>query len=174
VRSSSETVKIRRGEVWLADASDGVNHENCLSQRRLLRRICERAHRLRAGKTRSDIHRRCSWLTRGCHVGDVTTAFTHPAVTFRRDRFGECWQLIPVGDLGPRSRTLCGQPRQGTPLSETYAETQPAAPECICSLCTDPYTKLTASGIAVGKTRTRHRFVNETDHRFRQATRAAR
>ena len=46
-------------------------------------------------------------------------------VTFRRDRFGECWHIIPAGELGPRSRTLCGQPRQGTPLSETYAEIQP-------------------------------------------------
>jgi hypothetical protein len=80
----------------------------------------------------------------------VTTAFTDQPVTFRRDRFGECWHLIPIGDLGPRSRTLCGQPRQGTRLSETYAETQPEAPECICALCTDAYTKLTASGMAVG------------------------
>ena len=58
------------------------------------------------------------------------TTFAQPPVTFRRDRFGECWHLIPAGALGIRSRTLCGQPRQGTALSETYAEVQPAAPEC--------------------------------------------
>jgi hypothetical protein len=66
----------------------------------------------------------------------VTISFTDQPVTFRRDRFGECWQLIPGGVLGVKSRTLCGQPRQGTPLSETYAEIQPAPPERICELCT--------------------------------------
>jgi hypothetical protein len=71
-------------------------------------------------------------------------------VTFRRDRFGECWHLIPAGELGPRSRTLCGQPRQGTPLSETYAEIQPAAPECICEFCAEAYTNLTAHKITIG------------------------
>lgn len=63
-----------------------------------------------------------------------------PPFTFRRDRFGECWHVIPAGVLGQRSRTLCGQPRQGTPLSETYAEIQPAPPDCICALCTEVYT----------------------------------
>lgn len=64
-----------------------------------------------------------------------------PPVTFRRDRFGECWHLIPAGELGVKSRTLCGQPRQGTPLSETYAEIQPVPPECICERCSGAYTK---------------------------------
>ena len=80
----------------------------------------------------------------------MTTSFVHPPVTFRRDRFGECWHLIPAGDLGFRTRALCGQPRQGTPLSEAYAQTQPEASECICALCTDAYTKLTVSGMTVG------------------------
>src|SRR5205807_895717 len=55
------------------------------------------------------------------------TTFAQPPITFRRDRFGECWHLIPAGGLGARSRTVCGQPRQGTPLSETYTEVQPEA-----------------------------------------------
>ena len=78
------------------------------------------------------------------------TALAHPPVTFRRDRFGECWHLIQNGELGPRTRALCGQPRQGTPLSEAYAETQPETPECICALCTDAYTRLAASATTVG------------------------
>ena len=61
------------------------------------------------------------------------------AVTFRRDRFGESWHLIPAGELGSRSRALCGEPRQGTPLSETYANAQPDAPERVCELCTAAY-----------------------------------
>ena len=73
----------------------------------------------------------------------MTTAFMHPPVSFRRDRFGECWHLIPAGELGPRTRALCGQPRQGTALSETYAEMRPETPECLCELCTDAYAKLT-------------------------------
>jgi len=66
-----------------------------------------------------------------------------PPVTFRRDRLGECWHLIPDGALGARSRALCGQPRQGTALSETYADVQPAPPECMCESCTKVYTNLT-------------------------------
>ena len=69
----------------------------------------------------------------------MTTAFIHPPITYRRDRFGECWHLIPAGELGPKTRALCGQPRQGTALSETYAETRPETPECLCELCTDAY-----------------------------------
>ncbi len=64
------------------------------------------------------------------------TTLTQPAVTFRRDRFGECWHLVPAGELGPRGRTLCGEPRQGSRLSETYADIQPEPPECICARCT--------------------------------------
>ena len=63
------------------------------------------------------------------------TTPSQPTLTFRRDRFGECWHLVGPGELGPRGRTLCGQPRQGTPLSETYAEVKPEPPECICQRC---------------------------------------
>ena len=63
------------------------------------------------------------------------TTSTPPPVTFRRDRFGECWHLVGPGELGPRGRTLCGEPRQGTRLSETYAEVEPAPPECLCQRC---------------------------------------
>jgi hypothetical protein len=80
----------------------------------------------------------------------VPITFMQPPVTFRRDRFGECWHLIPSGELGPRGRTLCGEPRQGTPLSETYAETQPDPPESICETCTDAYTRLTTPEVALG------------------------
>jgi hypothetical protein len=72
---------------------------------------------------------------------------TQPPVTFRRDRFGECWHLVPAGELGTRSRTLCGQPRQGTPLSETYADVQPIPPECICQLCNARLQELIAPGL---------------------------
>jgi len=67
----------------------------------------------------------------------VPTTTIQSPVTFRRDRFGESWHLIPAGDLGPRGRTLCGQPRQGSRLSETYAETQPDPPERICEQCSE-------------------------------------
>jgi hypothetical protein len=66
----------------------------------------------------------------------TTTTHTEQPFTYRRDRWGECWHLVPPGDLGPRGRTLCGEPRQGTPLSEGYAETEPIPPECICERCT--------------------------------------
>jgi hypothetical protein len=72
----------------------------------------------------------------------MTLAYTQPPVTFRRDRFGECWHLVPAGALGPRGRALCGAPRQGTPLSESYAEVQPAPPERICDSCRTAYNKL--------------------------------
>ncbi|HEV7666065.1 MAG TPA: hypothetical protein VGQ62_21210 [Chloroflexota bacterium] len=67
----------------------------------------------------------------------MTSAMTPAAMTYRRDRFGETWHLIPSGELGPRGRTLCGEPRQGTPLSETYAEQQPSSPERVCPRCTE-------------------------------------
>ncbi|HTD79968.1 MAG TPA: hypothetical protein VK898_20195, partial [Chloroflexota bacterium] len=56
---------------------------------------------------------------------------------YRRDRFGESWHLVPAGALGPRGRSLCGEPRQGTRLSETYAETAPIPPEVVCRRCAD-------------------------------------
>jgi hypothetical protein len=73
-----------------------------------------------------------------------------PPVTFRRDRFGECWHLIPAGELGVRSRALCGQPRQGTPLSETYADIQPAPPERLCESCTEVYTNRSTHDVTTG------------------------
>jgi hypothetical protein len=56
-------------------------------------------------------------------------------LTYRRDRFGECWHIVPPGALGLRGRTACGEPRQGTRLSETYADTRPEPPDCICARC---------------------------------------
>jgi hypothetical protein len=83
------------------------------------------------------------------------TTFAQPPITFRRDRFGECWHLIPDGELGTRSRTLCGQPRQGTSLSETYVEVEPEPPECICALCVAAYAK--KDGSLGGPDRQQHR-----------------
>src|SRR5919198_45426 len=60
-------------------------------------------------------------------------------ISYRRDRFGESWHLVPAGELGPRGRSLCGEPRQGTRLSETYAEIAPSPPELLCSRCTDVF-----------------------------------
>jgi hypothetical protein len=71
----------------------------------------------------------------------MTMPFAEPPVTFRRDRFGECWHLIPDGELGSKTRALCGEPRQGTALSETYADIQPADPECLCEPCTAAYAR---------------------------------
>ena len=59
------------------------------------------------------------------------------AVTYRRDRFGENWHLIPAGELGVRGRSLCGEPRQGTSLSETYADMPPVAPDTLCPRCVE-------------------------------------
>ena len=84
----------------------------------------------------------------------MTMPFAEPPVTFRSDRFGECWHLIPAGDLGSRTRALCGQPRQGTPLSETYAEIQPADPERLCEPCTAAYARLSARDASVDEART--------------------
>jgi hypothetical protein len=58
-------------------------------------------------------------------------------VTYRRDRLGENWHLIPAGELGVRGRSLCGEPRQGTALSETYAETPPLTREALCPRCVE-------------------------------------
>jgi hypothetical protein len=55
--------------------------------------------------------------------------------TYRRDRWGEPWHIVPVGEHGLRGRALCGEPRQGTPLSESHANTQPRPPQCLCSRC---------------------------------------
>ena len=72
----------------------------------------------------------------------MTIAYTQPPMTFRRDRFGEHWHLVPAGELGPRGRSVCGEPRQGTRLSETYAEVQPAPPERLCQSCVAAYNDL--------------------------------
>ena len=105
----------------------------------------ERAHECAQEGPRIDTRLHCSGVPVRSLVSGVTNTFRRPPVTFRRDRFGECWHLIPVGDLGPRTRTLCGKPRQGTPLSETYADLRPDAPESICELCVSAYTTLAAS-----------------------------
>jgi hypothetical protein len=68
---------------------------------------------------------------------DVSMLGLSSPVTYRRDRFGECWHLVPAGELGVRGRTLCGEPRQGTHLSETYADDRPGPSECICPRCTE-------------------------------------
>jgi hypothetical protein len=67
------------------------------------------------------------------------------AVTYRRDRFGESWHLIPAGELGSHGRTLCGEPRQGTRLSETYSESVPTPPETLCPRCTAAYAAMTSA-----------------------------
>ena len=84
----------------------------------------------------------------------MTMPFAEPPVTFRRDRFGECWHLIPAGELGSRTRALCGQPRQGTPLSETYVDIQPADPERLYEPCTAAYAQLSAREATIGETHT--------------------
>ena len=58
-------------------------------------------------------------------------------VTYRRDRFGENWHLIPAGEFGVRGRSLCGEPRQGTSLSETYADVPPGPPDTLCPRCVE-------------------------------------
>ena len=44
--------------------------------------------------------------------------------------------LATPGELGPLGRTACGEPRQGTRLSETYADTAPSPPDTLCPRCT--------------------------------------
>ena len=61
------------------------------------------------------------------------------AVTYRRDRFGESWHLIPAGELGRHGRSLCGEPRQGTRLSESYADVRPGPPETLCPRCIEAH-----------------------------------
>ena len=57
--------------------------------------------------------------------------------TYRRDRLGEGWHIVPAGELGIRGRALCGQPRQGTRLSEGYADSLPPPPERLCQACAE-------------------------------------
>jgi hypothetical protein len=57
--------------------------------------------------------------------------------TYRRDRLGEHWHIVPSGEHGLRGRALCGEPRQGTPLSEGHAATQPRLPQRLCGRCAE-------------------------------------
>jgi hypothetical protein len=57
--------------------------------------------------------------------------------TYRRDRWGERWHIIPAGEHGTHGRALCGEPRQGTRLSEGHAELPPAPPEELCLDCAE-------------------------------------
>jgi len=59
------------------------------------------------------------------------------ATTYRQDRSGEAWHIIPVNEHGPRGRSLCGKPRQGTRLSEMLASLAPTPPEYVCQACLD-------------------------------------
>jgi len=59
------------------------------------------------------------------------------ATTYRQDRSGEAWHIIPVNEHGPRGRSLCGEPRQGTRLSEMLAFLAPTPPEYVCQACLD-------------------------------------
>jgi hypothetical protein len=57
--------------------------------------------------------------------------------TYRRDRLGERWHIVPAGEHGIRGRALCGEPRQGTALSEGHAETAPVLPDLMCRRCAE-------------------------------------
>ncbi|HEY3061158.1 MAG TPA: hypothetical protein VGL99_19505 [Chloroflexota bacterium] len=58
-----------------------------------------------------------------------------PSATYRQDRYGEHWHIIPVNEHGTHGRAVCGEPRQGTRLSETHAEVAPTPPEHMCPRC---------------------------------------
>jgi hypothetical protein len=57
----------------------------------------------------------------------------HPT-TYRQDRAGELWHIVPHDEHGLRGRALCGAPRQGTRISEAYAQAKPL-PEQMCRHC---------------------------------------
>jgi hypothetical protein len=58
------------------------------------------------------------------------------STSYRQDRAGERWHIVPDNEHGWRGRALCGAPRQGTPLSETHAVAPPASPpEHVCPHC---------------------------------------
>ena len=48
--------------------------------------------------------------------------------TFRRDRIGETWHLVPTGEYGENGRAACGEPLQGTQLLEGHSATEPSSP----------------------------------------------
>jgi len=54
---------------------------------------------------------------------------------YRQDRSDEPWHIIPHNEHGTHGRALCGTPRQGTRLSESYAESQPPPPQRVCQTC---------------------------------------
>jgi hypothetical protein len=56
---------------------------------------------------------------------------------YRQDRLGEAWHIIPFNEHGARGRALCGEPRQGTRLSEMLASLAPAPPASVCQECLD-------------------------------------
>jgi hypothetical protein len=71
----------------------------------------------------------------GAAACDDQAILMMPALTYRRDRHGESWDFIPAGELGARGQSLCGEPRQGTHLSETCADVRPSPPEELCARC---------------------------------------
>jgi len=66
--------------------------------------------------------------------------------TYRRDRVGERWHIVPAGEHGVKGRALCGEPRQGTRLSEGHSTTEPRSADALCPQCA---TQGPAAGIAV-------------------------
>jgi hypothetical protein len=57
--------------------------------------------------------------------------------TYRRDRIGETWHIVPAGERGVNGRAACGEPRQGTRLSEGHSTTEPRSPEALCQQCAE-------------------------------------
>ncbi len=53
---------------------------------------------------------------------------------YRQDRAGELWHIVPDNEHQLRGRALCGEPRQGTPLSETHTTTVPSRAS-MCQRC---------------------------------------
>ena len=58
-----------------------------------------------------------------------------PSLSYRQDRSGEPWHIIPPNEHGIHGRALCGEPRQGTRLSESLAEWAPTPPQRLCPSC---------------------------------------
>jgi hypothetical protein len=69
------------------------------------------------------------------HPASAPVVVASPGTTYRQDRFGEHWHIIPINDHGTHGRAVCGEPRQGTRLSETHAEVAPTPPEHVCPRC---------------------------------------
>jgi hypothetical protein len=58
-----------------------------------------------------------------------------PSPSYRQDRSGEPWHIIPPNEHGTHGRALCGEPRQGTRLSESHAEWATTPPQRLCPSC---------------------------------------